>query len=324
MMSTSQGAQRPQLAPDVCAELQRIGAALDEGRSLRVLNAGFVTIDRSSEFLPEPMETENERQGTRRPAAGARQGPARRQGAPRGSRTPGAAARLSRDGLAAAYHAQLTGLRSAYPMLEVLHDDEGMWLRVQSAVLAGLPQPATFLIGVPFRPGLDPKAWGFWGGGAGEALRWIGPRHTNFDDGTICAFAPHDGVWTEGGDLTTLIDVYSVWALRHLHLATLGRWPGRQYALAGADPRAQAFYRLRECQDAELCGCGSATTTYGTCCKPRDTRWPFGEAANAFLKAAPGGFTSRQAPDAVTNFLSGALAPPRLRDVHMQLRHLPT
>lgn len=114
-----------------------------------------------------------------------------------------------------------------------------------------------------------------------------------------------------------------VWALRQLHLEAFGRWPGRQYALTGGDPRAQAFYRLRECQDSELCGCGSASATYAACCKPRDSKYGFAETANAFLREAPGGFASRRPTDAVTSFISGSSGLPRLRDVHIQLRHLP-
>jgi hypothetical protein len=193
-----------------------------------------------------------------------------------------------------------------------------MWLLAKSAILAGLPRQATFLIGVPHRPGLDPKAWGYWCEPSG--YRPIGSRHTNFDDGSICAFAPDDNVWSEGGDLTTLIDVYSVWALRHLHLEAYGRWPGKQYALSGAAPGAQAFYRLRECNDSELCGCGSETATYAECCKSRDSKYSFVEMAHAFLKAAPGGFTSRRPPDVVTDFVSGRAGAPRLRDVHVQMR----
>jgi hypothetical protein len=215
----------------------------------------------------------------------------------------------------------VTKIRSAYPTLQVFTDDDGMWLLARSTILAALPRQATFLIGVPNRPGLDPKAWGFWS--EADCHRWIGPRHTNFGEGSICAFSSLDNVWSEGGELTTLIDVYSVWALRQLHLEAFGRWPGRQYALTGGDPRAQAYYRLREFRDSELCGCGSRGATYATCCKPRDSKYGFAEMANTFMKEAPGGFTSRRPPNAVTSFVSGSSPPPRLRDVHLQLRHLP-
>jgi hypothetical protein len=195
-----------------------------------------------------------------------------------------------------------------------------MWLLARSGVVAGLSREATFLIGLPFLRGLDPKAWGFWREMGGH--RWIGPRHTNFDEGSICAFAPQDNVWCGGGELTTLVDVYSVWALRHLHLEVFGRWPGKQYALTGGDPRAQAFYRLRECQDSELCGCGSATATYARCCKPRDESYDFAESAKAFLREAPAGFSGRRPPDAVAGFVSGSSPVPPLREVHIQLRLL--
>ncbi len=302
----------------VRAALLEIGAALDERRPLRMFDGGIVALDRSSIFLPERMETYDERQRARGPSTGSRQGSSRREGSTGRSRAAGAPARVSREYLWAAYDNQLMDVRSAYPTLRTFPDADGMWLLVESAILKGLPRGATFLVGIPYVPGLDPKAWGFWHDDRDH--RWIGPRHTNFGDGSICAFSPNDGVWSQGGDLTSLLDLYSVWAARHLILEVSGRWPGRQYALVGADVRVEAFYRLRECRDDELCGCGSETATYAQCCKPRDSKYDFAQMANAFLREVPGGFASRRAPDAVTEFVLGGSRSPRLRDVHLQMR----
>lgn len=209
-------------------------------------------------------------------------------------------------------------LAEAYPTLLTFADDDGTWLLAESSVIPGLQRKATFLLALPYRSGLWPCAWGFWTDAA-EPTRWIGPRHTNFWDGSICAFSPNDGVWIEGGDLRTLFDLYTVWALRHLHLEMCGRWPGKQYGIVGADPRAEAYYRQRECQDDELCGCGSETLRYAECCKGADLRGDFVEAASLFLRHT-GGFENRKPPDAVVRFVQDHSTVPKMAEVHLQLR----
>lgn len=136
-----------------------------------------------------------------------------------------------------------------------------MWLEVESAVLDGIDRSATFLVAIPFAPGVHPRAWGFWS--LRDGRHWIGRRHTNFPDGSICAYVPESGTWREGGRLDALIDLYSVWALRHLHLEVFGRWPGRQYS-------SHPFYSLVEFKDDELCSCDAnePPLQYGECCKP--------------------------------------------------------
>jgi hypothetical protein len=176
---------------------------------------------------------------------------------------------------------------------------------------------ATFLVALPYRFGPGPCAWGFWT--AAAETRWIGPRHTNFQDGSICAFSPDDRAWSEGGDLRALLDLYSVWTLRHLHLEVFGRWPGKQYALLGADPRVQAYYRWIECKDDELCGCGSETRRYSQCCKPSDLQWDVIELMGYFLRQIKGGFQSRRPQPSVAGFIEGRSALPKIADVHVQM-----
>jgi hypothetical protein len=151
-------------------------------------------------------------------------------------------------------------------------------------------------------------------------MSWIGPRHTNFQDGSICAFSPDDGVWSEGDDLRTLLDLYSVWALRQLYLEVFGRWPGKQYGLVGADYRVQAFYRQRECRDDELCGCGSETLRYFECCKESDLKCDVIGAMRLFLQTNPGGFESRKPPPALVSFIENRSALPSIADVHSTMR----
>lgn len=308
------------LTPDGLTVLRQLGVALDEQRQLRVHNHGLVALDQVAPAVTASKENHDarQRQRQRRPAAGSRKGPSRRKGSARRPRQAGATSRVGGDDLRTAYEEQLGHLANAYPTLQTFADDDGRWLLAKSSIITGLAGEATFLVALPYRSGTGPRAWGFWT--VGGQVRWIGPRHTNFQDGSVCAFSPDEGVWAEGGDLRTLFDLYTVWALRHLHLEVFGRWPGRQYALVGADPRVQAYYRQRECQADELCGCGS-TRRYAECCQPFDLQLNILEVGPLFLCATNGGFKSRQPPPCIVDFIEGNNSKlPRIADVHLFMR----
>ena len=294
--------------------LQQVGAALDERRPLVVRNQGLVALGQESPRAKPAKENGNEGKGKRGSASRSREGAARRQGARR-SWSAGAASRIGGDMLRDAYEGQVTRLAEAYPTSQTFPDEDGIWLLARSSIISGLVREATILVALPYQSGLGPRAWGFWTAGAETA--WIGPRHTNFRDGSICAFSPDDGAWSEGGDLRTLLDLYSVWTLRHLHLEVFGRWPGKQYSFFGADPRVQAYYRQSECQDNELCGCGSETRRYSECCKQSDLRLNFVEIAGLFLTHTQGGFNTRRPPTIVVEFIEGRSALPRIAEVHL-------
>lgn len=304
------------LLPSTDGLLRRMGEALDAGSPLRVHNQGYVRLapDRPAEIIEK--ESNNARPSQRRSSARSRQGPPRRQGPSRRSGSPGAAPRLGGLQVRAAFAAQLAELEEAYPGVRVLQDPDGLWLVAESAVLADLSRRAVFLIALPDRAA--PRGWGFWL--EDDEVRWIGPRHTNFEDGSICAFAPADDAWSAGRPLTTLLDLYTVWALRHLHLERVGRWPGKQYALTGSDPRLQAYYRLVECRDDELCGCGSETMRYADCCKPTDQRLNMIALATFFLRTLQGGFQARKPQAGIVEFAKEREAAPALKDVHIELR----
>jgi len=305
------------LSPEVRAVLQEVGAALDAHQPLRVHNHGLVAL---AEMFPGPVsykENRYERQGKRRPATRPRERSSRRQGPSGGSWSASASSRFGGDVLHIAYEDQLTHLVEAYSTLQTFRDDDGTWLVANSRVISGLARQAMFLVALPYKPGIGPRAWGFWT--EGRRKLWIGPKHTNFQDGSICAFAPTDAAWSEGGDLRTLLDLYTVWALRHLHFEHFGRWPGKQYALFGGDPLAQAFYRLRECRADELCGCGSETRHYAECCKPSDERQDFVQLAAHFLRQTNGGFSNRKPPSAIIDFVEGRSAIPQIAEVHFEL-----
>lgn len=279
--------------------LQELGAALDAHRLPRVHNCGIVSLGGA----PSPhltSETKDERQRKARSAAGSRQRPTRRERPADRSRPVGPSARIG-GGLRAAYEAQLVDVREAYPTLQAFPAAEGMWLLARSTILPGLQRDATFLVAVPFGTGLLPKAWAFWNLASGT--RWIGPRHTNFGDGSVCAFAIADRIWFDGQSIATLLDVYTVWALRHLHLELLGRWPGRQYALTDPDDsRVAAYYRRAEFQDDELCSCESHLR-YAACCKTDDYSHNFMQAASAAIRLVVS--FSRRPPPEILAYMEG-------------------
>jgi hypothetical protein len=103
-----------------------------------------------------------------------------------------------------------------------------------------------------------PRAWAFWRDGS-----WVGPRHTNFPDASICAFYLEDQSWEPGDSLVTLFDMYSLWVVRHLHLKLMGWWPGEQVAKERAE-------RVAELEPNEWCGCVWASGRYADCCQPVD------------------------------------------------------
>lgn len=295
--------------------LTEIGRQLDANVFPHVFDNGVVmpsASDVASSALGE--ETDDEQQRPRGPAAGSRKGTVRWKGTPRRSRQAGASTRISGGLLRIAYEAEVANLAKAYPASRVFPDDDGMWLQTQISVLSGLNYGATFLVALPFAPGAGPRAWGFWNSPDGPL--WIGPRHTNFFDGSICAFSPGDNVWTEGGNLTSLIDLYTVWAFRHLHLEVMGRWPGRQYSLPPPNEVLNPYYRLAQCKDDELCGCGSLTARYAECCKPRDLRSDLGRLAQEFVRRMGARLGDRKPPLAIGDFATGQGAAPSIRDVH--------
>lgn len=303
------------MAPDTLAVLRQLGIALDEQQPLRVRNRGLIVLgDQFSTGTPaEENGDDRQGKGKRGPATRSWERTTPRKGAARGSRKASARPRVVGDVLRAAYEGQVTQLVEAYPTLQTFQDEDGMWFLAKSSIISGLTQEATFLVALPYRSSLGPRSWGFWT--AAGQFSWIGPRHTNFEDGSVCAFSPDDGAWSEGDDLRTLLDLYSVWALRHLHLEVLGRWPGKQYSLYGADPALQAYYRRIECKDDELCACGSVTRRYAECCKLSDVQLNLIELMSRFAGID---FKSRRPPSSIIGFLEGRSDLPRMADVHLQ------
>ena len=184
-----------------------------------------------------------------------------------------------------------------------------MWLLVESTVIVGLDKKATFLIALPYSAAYIQQSWAFWT--TPINWEWIGARHTNFPLGSICAFNPGDGTWTLGDSLIQLIDLYTLWALRHEHLKVFGRWPGRQHVI-------HPYERLTESSPNELCGCDKTGLRYGECCRPRDLSIPLLDRMRRYTVYA-GGSIDRSPPPELTAFIKTRRNPPDITPYFMPI-----
>lgn len=300
MIHTESQGQKLAEALDV---VQTIGLGLDRQVFPRVADGGVV-LPNGAAVLPLEMGKEQSYvEPETGSAAGSRQRTARRKGAAGGPRPSSPAAPLVRRSSAAAYDEDLGQLTKAYPTSRVWFEKDGIWLVARSALVEGMGREAVFVVAIPFDLALRAQGWGFWSRGSLAFAQWIGPRHTNFPYGSICAFDPEDNVWSTGDSPTLLLDLYTVWAVRHLFLEHFGRWPGSQTA-------RWPYERRLECRADELCGCGSTNATYAECCLPRDLQRNILQDAVTFLNETQGG--NRAPPVEILEFLRAQSVPPSM------------
>jgi hypothetical protein len=282
--------------------LARIGAGLDRHAFPRVTNGGFVVLNEPPVSSNSSTETSHGK-GQTGSAAGSRPRAARREGAPRGPWTSGAPAPIVGANPEARYEAELGGLGERYPSVQLSRLEHGLWLLTKSGLLPGLRENAIFLTGVSF-PGRVVRSWAFWGAPLAYPV-WIGPRHTNFPDGSVCAFEPADGTWQFGQSLVTLLDLFTVWAVRHLYLREFGRWPGYQSIHFPGE-------RILELRPDEHCGCSNSEKLYGQCCMPSDlSENRIAHCLNFFRQT--GG--SREPPEVVVDYVRFQKGLPSLADL---------
>ncbi len=274
--------------------LLEIGRQIDRNRLPRVWNGGFVIPSESPSNSTLGVEKAYERWKASRSPAGSWKGTAGWKRSAGGARSAGEAASVLGAAARAAYGKELNDLYRAYPNSVVLPQERGFWLASESILLPGLDRCAVFLLGIDVE-GQVLRSWGFWLH-ALSLPRWIGPRHTNFNDGSICAFEPTDGTWKFGDALVDLIDYYSVWAVRHLHLEVSGRWPGYQAV-------HHPYERILEFRDDEYCGCSVPGRLYRDCCYAKDRRLNQLKLAIDFSRWSRGGI--RRPPAAIDNFVTG-------------------
>jgi len=294
------------------AMLKEIGHQLDKDIFPRIMNGGIVTPGETAvPTITWAEENKYERQGTRRPKTRPWTGPSGGQRQTDRGGTSGTAPPPICAELKARYESELTALYEAYPGARVWHQTEGLWVLTESTILPGLWKKAVFLTGIPFTRTRIVRGWGFWMGIPFRQPVWIGPRHTNLPDGSICAFEPTDGTWSLGDNLIGLLDLYTLWALRQLHLQVFQRWPGRQVA-------HYVHERLTELSPTELCGCGS-DRIYSDCCYHEDLRSDRVFEAINFIDL---GGSLRTPPNAINTFIQTQDHPPEITDM-LPIRPLP-
>lgn len=246
------------------ALLRDVGQQLDRDVFPVVKNGGLVVPNPSpAKHEPSLMEKGNERKTQRRSETRTRSRTETRQRQARRSWKTCTIPSVVSGFIKNSYEEQLDAVTEAYPNCEIWRQPECLWLLVESSVLPGCWHKAAFVTGLSYVYPFVVRSWGFWISGVSLKPVWIGPRHTNFPDGSICAFEPRDHTWCAGQSIVTLLDLYSLWAFRHRHLELLGRWPGRQSVW-------HSYERLQELKGDEFCGCQKSDRLYKDCCRGAD------------------------------------------------------
>ena len=238
------------------ALLLEIGKQLDADVYPRVTNGGLVVL--SEIDVPQTVSTEV-KYGTeeaRGSATRSRSGTVGRQRASGGSWPPSAAASIVGADPRTQVEEQLGGLQEQYPGTQHWRQDDGIWLLIPTRLIPGLDHYAVLVLAIQYETGLV-RSWAFWANHMLPPL-WVGPRHTNAD-GSICAFDVADGTWTWVKPLVTLIDLYTIWVVRQLHIKVYGRWPGKQAVHVAGE-------MMLEFDPQEYCGCPNGTKRYADCC----------------------------------------------------------
>lgn len=294
---------------DPDALLRQIGDDLDQGRSLIVHRGGEVwssagrpalTLLGNSEGviqhgvdIEEPSRSERSAAWARTRATG--DGAAVRQGAPSST-----ASFFGGAGLTDQAVDDLAAVIEEYQQFNTRFAPPGVWLVGTIRPICGAPDAATLVVAYPTSPTVPIRAWAWWNCGI-----WIGPRHTNYGDGSICAFEVTDGSWNLADGTLRLIDLYTTWIVRHLYLRRFGRWPGAQVLHT-------AFERLREQLPGEQCGGCRSGAPYDECCRGLDLQRGWIDARREFAQLCPNSL--RRAPASFADCVRLACEPlPRFR-----------
>lgn len=273
----------------------KVGGIVTPNGFVEPLSVGEEKCDDQRRSATRSRERSPGREG---PAGGKR--PTGRSGPPR------QAAPLISSSLKEHYVEEFEEVRRVYPGAKIWTQSDGLWLLTESALLPGLRKAAIFLVGISCDRSIV-RGWGFWQHSF-VGVTWIGPRHTNFPDGSICAFHEADGTWVVGDPLVELLDLYTLWALRHLHLELFGRWPGLQVV-------THPYERILELRVDEFCGCGRSRNLYGHCCRDKDiARNRIADAVN-FVMGFAGGL--REPPHAIMHSVHKRTEPPPIKKLLM-------
>lgn len=275
-----------QLLPvELISKLQELGQALDIKQSVSVFDGGRVELN----VVGENKEIEyGQRQAAGRSPAESRRRAWRQRRTSGGSRPSSEAPPFCSDQAETLYGADRLNLVLQYSA-RIFEDEAGIWVACKSRPLGARGPLFHLLVAVPFEQRVMPRAWAFRS--IGPHAKPVGPRHTNFGDASICAFAKENCAWDYPEGLVRLIDLYSVWLLKHLWMSQFGRWPGPQSG-------AVALYRRQEFKPQEWCGCNSGLR-YGECHHQADQRLPDALALIEFGQAFQFHYENRNVPPLV-------------------------
>ena len=297
--------QNPTTAPSKEAagldRLVRIGEDMDRDNFPRIGANGSVVSGTGCSPYVNPPEKECTEDGRRQAGPAGSEGPAagQRQGAAGpGSARPQAAQAsiLDEAGLTRDVESDLEEAFAEYRPVRLRVASGVAWILFRLHPVTELPDRALLLVLYPLDRRSLPRAWAWWDTGV-----WIGPRHTNVPDGSICAYAEGGWIWRQGDPLLGLLDLYAGWILRHLHLRRVGRWPGGQEV-------NNSYERWLEQQPDELCGCGSERR-YRDCHRPHDAALSPVERYLDFVKAFGTSCFRRRPPPEVYTTLCCCLKP---------------
>lgn len=290
------------------ALLRAVGADLDLGVTPLVFAGGVVRPGAPSSNH-QPGETErsgDERTREGAPGIRAWQGGSSGSWATAGeatarSRSAGTTSqvlsRLAGEGIAA-----LSGVEEAYPRVWTLSAPDMTVLFNEITPIEGLPDTALLVTAWPSSADLWPTSWAWWIDGI-----WIGPRHTNYPNGSICAFEIRDWTWRRGDSAILLLDLQAVWLTRHLFLRRFGRWPGQQVLHTPHE-------RLLEQVPDELCGGCKSGKRYSECHRNRDVAVGELERLREFSRFR-GQVGPRRPPPALISWLDGSGVTPRAIEI---------
>jgi hypothetical protein len=266
----------------VLAQIRAVGLAIHSGQPIGADQFGEIVV-----LNPEATEQkencdEQREDGAQRSPAGTREGRQGPQAAPSAYSRQAVRLPRRRD-----YWAELPQLSEGYPGSVRLRDRLGLWYMVPVFPLGKAGPCAKVITAIPEDKNARILSWGFWQ--HDRQIAWIGPRHTNYPDGSICAFVENEQVWWDGDPLLTYYDNLSEWGLRQLFLHFNGYWPGRQLAPG-------RYYRVREGLKLERCFCDKPQTDYFECCRPLDILQLCAEDKTDFLQFSGGVELGMQRP----------------------------
>jgi hypothetical protein len=227
-------------------QVLELGAWRDEGRLFAVgLNGKVSKHEDAKEYQDGPRQ----RQGAAASAPSASSSASGTAADPE----PGGAKRS--EALTEKYLGFRPEILRYYPSARFREVDCGLWITARISPL-GPEGPCYWIcLFLPDDAALSPKAFAFHR--LSPLPRPVGPRHTNFPDGSICAFTDEDDAWRPGDSPKVLLNLYAEWLVCQLFLRIEKRWPGRQDGL-------DATYRQREFDKREWCHCDSGKP-YGAC-----------------------------------------------------------